>query len=373
VPQRPLTLSQLIETVEAVARFKARGFKTDLPIGGPGDERGAAGAAARELGLPEPTVRHRIREAERRLGVTPDNIGQLAEISTHDERPDPLSILDRHTQANLEYIAKRRLKPAVFMVRPEPFAVAFIGDPHLSNAGCNLDALRRDCELLRQTGTRAVQMGDILDNFHANPKLAAKEAHNRMSISEALSVAEWLIAESGVKWDAHVLGNHDLWIGPEGVQLLKEWVRRAKSRTFDWNARLIYRWGDGPDDQHIVAASHDFKGSSIYNPLHGNVRMALEDGTAHTYIAAHRHNHGDMKVPNGWRKKTYLLGRVRGYKDWDSYAAGRAQFPDFEGMEGRSALLVVNPMAQTHDGKARLFMDLAEGLEICQMLKARAA
>jgi hypothetical protein len=59
-------------------------------------------------------------------------------------------------------------------------------------------------------------MGDILDNFHANPKLAAKEAHNRMSISEALSVAQWLIAESGVKWDAHVLGNHDLWIGPEG-------------------------------------------------------------------------------------------------------------------------------------------------------------
>jgi hypothetical protein len=373
VPAKPLTTSQLIEAVEAVARFKARGFKTGLSHGDPGGDRGAIPAAADDLGIPPPTFRHRIAEAERRLGLTPDNIGDLAPINSHEERPDPLSVLDRHTRANLEYISKRRLKPAMFMVRPEPFAVAFMGDPHLSNAGCNLDALQRDCDLLRQTGTRAIQMGDILDNFHANAKLAAKEAHNRMSISEALSVAQWLIAESGVKWDAHVLGNHDLWIGPEGVELLKEWVRRAKSRMFDWNARLIYRWGDGQNDQHTVAASHDFKGSSIYNPTHGNNRMALEDGTADTYVAAHRHNHAEAKVPNGWRGKTYQLVRVRGYKDWDSYSAGRAQFADFHGMEGRSALLVINPLAQTHDGRQRVFMDIAEGIEYTQMLKARAA
>jgi hypothetical protein len=373
VPAKPLTTSQLIEAVEAVARFKARGFKTDLAHGDPGQERGAIPAAAEEIGIAAPTLWHRLREAERRLGLTTENIGDLAPINSHEDRPDPLSVLDRHTRANLEYIAKRRLKPAMFMVRPEPFAVAFMGDPHLSNAGCNLDALQRDCGLLRQTGTRAIQMGDILDNFHANPKMAAKEAHNRMSISEALSVAQWLIAESGVKWDAHVLGNHDLWIGPEGVELLKEWVRRAKSRMFDWNARLIYRWGDGANDQHVIAASHDFKGSSIYNPLHGNVRMAQDDGTADTYVAAHRHNHADAKVPNGWRQKTYQLVRVRGYKDWDSYSAGRAQFADFHGMEGRSALLVVNPLAQSHDGRQRAFMDVAEGLEYLAMLKARAA
>ncbi len=373
MPAKPLTPAALIEAVEAVARYKARGFETGLPVGDSGDARSAVAAAAVDLGVEEPTFRHRIREAERRLGLTPDNIGALAEINTHDERPDPLSVLDRHTRANLEYIQKRRLKPAVFMVRPEPFAVAFMGDPHLSNAGCNLDAVRKDCELLRQTGTRAVQMGDILDNFHANANLAAKEAHNRMSISEALSVAQWLIAESGVKWDAHVLGNHDMWIGPEGVELLKEWVRRARSRMFDWNARLIYRWGDGPNDQHVIAASHDFKGSSIYNPLHGNNRMALEDGTADTYVAAHRHNHADAKVPNGWRGKTYQLVRVRGYKDWDSYSAGRAQFADFHGMEGRSAVVVINPLAQSHDGRQRAFMDVAEGIEYLAMLRARAA
>jgi hypothetical protein len=78
-------------------------------------------------------------------------------------------------------------------------------------------------------------------------------------------------------------------------------------------------------------------------------------------------------VPNGWRQKTYQLVRVRGYKDWDSYSAGRAQFADFHGMEGRSALLVVNPLAQSHDGRQRVFMDVAEGIEYVQMLRARAA
>lgn len=375
MPQAPLTKEELIRAVEAVRKWEARGYAI-----APGRSvttkegiQSAPAAAAEELGLDPMTVRHRLKEAERRLGITPENIGDYMPPDAHDDRPNPISILSRHTQVNLEYIANRRLKPAVFMVRPEPFAVAFMGDPHLSNAGCNLAALQADLELLRQTGTRAVQMGDILDNFHANAKLAAKEAHNRMSIAEALSLAQWLVAECGVKWDAHVLGNHDMWIGPEGVELLKEWVRRAKSRMFDWNARLIYRWGDGQKDQHVIAASHDFKGSSIYNPTHGNNRMALEDGTADTYVAAHRHNHAEAKVPNGWRGKTYQLVRVRGYKDFDSYSAGRAQFADFHGMEGRSAVLVINPLAQTHDGRQRVFMDVAEGVEYVQMLRSRAA
>jgi hypothetical protein len=36
-------------------------------------------------------------------------------------------------------------------------------------------------------------------------------------------------------------------------------------------------------------------------------------------------------------------------------------------------LLVINPLAQTHDGRQRVFMDIAEGIEYCAMLKARAA
>lgn len=372
MPARPLEIRDLIEAVEAVARYMARGYEM-MPQYGNGQERSAVTMAAADLGVNANTFMHRVQQAKIRLGLTPDNITELASIKVDDDRPDPIELLSHHTRVNLEYIANRRLKPAMFVVRPEPFAVAFVGDPHLTNAGTNLAALQADLELLRHTGIRAVQMGDLLDNFASNPKLASKEALNRMSIHEGLSLAQWMISECGVKWDAHVLGNHDLWIGVEGVGLLREWVKQARSRLFDWNARLIYRWGDRPEDKHVVAASHDFKGSSIYNPTHGNARMALFDGTADTYVAAHRHNHAEAKVPNGYRGKTYQLVRVRGYKDYDSYSAGRAQFPSHDGMEGRSALVVINPLSQTHDGRQRVFMDLADGVEFLEAIKRRAA
>ena len=373
MPQKLLSTQDLIEAVAAVARFKERGYETGLS---PNESKGnkpisAVVAAANDIGMNADTLNSRLKVARDRLGLTPDNINALPVPQVDDDRPHPLDLLDRHRKLNAEYIQKKRTKPHVFLVKPEPMCIGLIGDPHLSNAGANLDALKADMELLARTGTRAIGMGDILDNFHANTKLAAKEAQNRVSIQEGLSLAKWFIAESGVKWDAHVLGNHDLWIGVEGVALLAEWVRQARSRLYDWNARLIYKWGDAPHERITVAASHDFKGSSIYNPLHGNAKMALFDGTADVYIAAHRHNHADSKLPNGYRGKTYQLIRVRGYKDYDSYSAGRAQFPDHDGMEGRSAALVINPLSQTHDGRQRVFMDLSEGIEYANMLKDR--
>ena len=373
MPQKALSVQELIEAVAVVRKFVDRGYQIGLTPGcsNNGVTISAISAAAMDMGINPDTLNSRVKVAEARLGLTPDNINDIPALEIDDDRPHPLDLLERHRKLNAEYIAKKRTKPHVFLVKPEPFVIAFIGDPHLSNCGTNLKVLEDDMELLARTGTRAVQMGDILDNFHRNAKLASKEANNRMNIKDGLSLAEWFIAECGVKWDAHVLGNHDLWMEAEGVALLFEWGKRSKTRFYDWNARLIYKWGDGPKDQITVAASHDFKGSSIYNPLHGNARMALFDGTADVYVAAHRHNHADSKLPNGYRGKTYQLIRVRGYKDYDSYSAGRAQFPDHDGMEGRSAALVVNPLATTHDGRQRVFMDLSEGIEYAKMLRDR--
>jgi len=373
MPTPPITRETCLQAVSMVKVYIDRGYELAPGPGyRDGGRKSAVTMAAEDAGIPPGTLRSRLVFAKERFGLTPENYKTPLNVRMSEDRPDPIELLDRHAPVNTAYIARKRTKPTVITVKPEPFCVAFVGDPHITNAGCELAALRADMELLRATGTRAIQMGDILDNFHRTAKLAPKEALNRMSIEEGLSLAEWLVCESGVKWDAHILGNHDLWMGPEGVALLAEWVRRAQSRLYDWNGRIIYRWGDGPKDYHTVAAAHDFKGYSQYNPTHGPGKMALWDGTADTYVAAHRHNHAEAKVPNGWRGKTYQLIRVRGYKDYDSYAAGRAQFADHIGMEGRSAILVVNPLAETHDGKQRSFMDLAEGIEFCEMLKRRA-
>ena len=361
-----------LEAVLALKTFIDRGYTTEPA---PDSLGSAFEAASKGIGKDQGTLRNRIEKAWEYYGIRAEDLPDLddVEISEDSDRPNPFTVFGRHLEYNEGFIAKKRRKPAVLMVPPQPFAVAFIGDPHLSNKGTSLKALKDDLEILRVTRTRAVQMGDLLDNFHKVPKLAEKEAQNRMSLVEGLSLAEWLVCESGVKFDAHVLGNHDAWLGYEGVQLMGSWVHRAKSRLYDWNARLIYKWGPGQHEQHVVQASHDIKGHSQYNPTHGPGKMALWDGTADTYVAAHRHNHAEAKVPNAWRGKTYQLIRVRGYKDYDDYGEGRAQFPSHAGMEGRSALLVVNPLSETHDGRQRVFMDLGEGIEFMQMLKRRAA
>lgn len=369
MPTKSLTYEQCAETLRTVNHFAKRGHDLKGTCNG----MGALGLAADVLGIDRKSVNHRMAKAKEQYGLTLENVGKPERIAADidEDRPDPIALLDNLEPEDTRVLEKAKKKPHVILVPPEPFAVAFVGDPHLSNHGCNRRAFRDDMALLRDHQIRAIQMGDLLDNFHrAGPKLAPKEAHNRMTIKEALSVAKWAVCEAGVPWDAHIIGNHDAWMGDEGVSLLGEWVKQGKSRLYDWNAQIIYHWGSG--SCHI-AASHDMKGHSQYNPLHGPGKMALWDGQADVYVAAHRHNHANANIPNGWRGKTYNLVRVRGYKDADDYAAGRAQFPSHEGMEGRSAMLVVDPLSPTHSGQRKVFMDLADGLQYLQLLKNRAA
>lgn len=369
MPTPKLTREKCLEAVQAYKLFVDRGYPAHNPAGD-NTSMGAKSAAADWLGIKRRTFSDRVDVAKKRFGMDIENVPAAVEIARDDGDPDPVEVLDRHSKANTEYISAKRKKPAAFIVPKRPFAVAFIGDPHLSNKGCNLDALRNDIAKIAASGVRAVQMGDVLDNFHATGKLAQKEAYNRMTIKEGHAVAEWLVVGSGIKWDAHVEGNHDAWMGADGIELFRSWVRAAKSRRFDWNARLIYAWGEKPDERHTIMASHDMKGHSQYNPTHGPGKMALWDGTADTYVAAHRHNHAEAKVPNGFRGRTYQLVRVRGYKDVDEYSEGRPQFAPLDSMEGRSALLVVNPLSSSHDGRQRVFMDIADGLEHLQMLRS---
>ena len=48
----------------------------------------------------------------------------------------------------------------------KPIGVAFVGDPHVDNNGCNWPLLRRDIAIMRDTpGMFAVNIGDVTDNW----------------------------------------------------------------------------------------------------------------------------------------------------------------------------------------------------------------
>ena len=367
----PLSPDQMQRTVEVVARLLATGKYYLDPQARSPKQMSVVQAAAKELDVTEAGVRRRLVAARERLGLTPENLAVARPVLTEEDLealPDGSDVIERHAEGNTAYIeAMRRKRVRVIPVRQEPFAVAFIGDPHLDNKGTDLALLKRDVELLRATGTRAVNIGDLLDNFHQTGKLAAKQASNRVSAAEALGMARWLVRDSGVRFDAHLLGNHDHWPGDAYATVLQQWAADAKSRLYDWMVKLVYQWDGG---SYTVLAAHDFKGHSIHNPLHGLFRRAMEDGTADLYVAGHRHTAAQGGFENGFRERFYDFVRVKGYKAWDDFAYVKG-FP--QQTEGASALVVVDPMSATKAGRARTFMDIAEGLEYLELVKQRYA
>jgi hypothetical protein len=331
-------------------------------------QKSAIQAISEELGLSHNSVRLRIAAAQQRYGWTPEQFLNSARPTDQEleDLPDGYEVLQRNKGVNSEYIAKARKKwRRVIPVRPEPFAVAFVGDPHLDNKGCDLAAIEADLAAIRASGMRAVNMGDILDNFHKTTKLAAKQASNRVTASEALALARWFIRDCGVQWDAHIVGNHCAWLGDQGEQLLKQWGYQAGSRFYEWTAQITYAWDGG---QYTVLASHDFKGGSVYNPVHGLMKRALEDGTADLYVAGHRHTAAQAGAESGFRGKRYEHLRVRGYKKWDEYAFVKG----FEQQdEGATGVAVIDPNSETMAGRCRTFLDVLEAQEYLGWLKSR--
>lgn len=314
--------------------------------------------------------RHHMHEARRRYNIGPEDFIHEATLSEEDlaNLPDGGEIVRQFSKPNTDYIKKAKTSwRRRFVVKPEPFGLFFVGDPHLDNKGCNLEALERDLELARAAKLRAVQMGDILDFFHKAGRLADKQAANRMTKKEGLAAARWLVRDTGMLWDAQLLGNHDAWAGDEFEALVSGWAREASKphKVFNWMCELTYDWGDG---EFRVLAAHDFKGSSVYNSLHSHMKRAMQDGTADLYVAGHRHTAAKGDEENGFRERFYHYLRVKGYKDWDEYAFTKG-FPQQE--EGRSAVAVIDPLSETKEGRCRTFLDVADGVEWLNLLRSR--
>jgi hypothetical protein len=365
VPTPPLSPEVARRSLVVVAEILSEpgyyiGEKTEV------HQSSALEEAGKRLGLPSKTVRNHVEKARERWGWTPDDFAAPAPQAEADveDLGDGLAILQESAQRNAQYIARFHTKPRVRLVKKEPFAVAFFGDPHLDNKGCDIKRLLADLELVRASRIRSINIGDIVDNFHKTGKLGTKAARNKMTPKEALAAAKWFVTE-GAPWDAHLIGNHCAWAEEEFAALLKGWAAVTGAKVHEWEAEIIYQWDDG---QFIVNVAHDFKGHSQFNPVHGHIKRALEDGRADLYVAGHRHNAAQAGVENGWRKRRYEFLRVMGYKVADDYAKTK-QFP--QQTEGHSAIAVIDPFATTLEGRCRTFLNLEEGVEHLEALRRR--
>lgn len=243
-----------------------------------------------------------------------------------------------------------------------PYVLAFVGDPHLDDNGCNWPLLKRDVELMRRPHVHGIMLGDVTNNWSG--KLQRLYAHQDVSRDRAWKLAEWFW--QAVPWLLLVKGNHDIWSQSHGQGDPLDWMARGSAALEDWQARIEVAAGE-----HTlrVWASHDFKGSSLYNPLHGPMRaQRFSAGEADILAAGHQH-HWEIFSGEDADKTTrpHWLVRARGYKYLDPHA-DRHQYASQQ--HGATIAAVIDP---SRDGPAAVqcYADLAEAVEILEFKRQR--
>ena len=243
-----------------------------------------------------------------------------------------------------------------------PYVLAFVGDPHLDDNGCNWPLLKRDVELMRRPHVHGIMLGDVTNNWSG--KLQRLYAHQDVSRDRAWKLAEWFW--QAVPWLLLVKGNHDIWSQSHGQGDPLDWMARGSAALEDWQARIEIAAGE-----HTlrVWASHDFKGSSLYNPLHGPMRaQRFSAGEADILAAGHQH-HWELFSGEDADKTTrpHWLVRARGYKYLDPHA-DRHQYASQQ--HGATIAAVIDP---SRDGPAAVqcYADLAEAVEILEFKRQR--
>lgn len=242
----------------------------------------------------------------------------------------------------------------------KPIGLVFVGDPHLDDDGCNWPLLKDHCEIMKSPGIYAVNIGDTTNNWMG--RLISQFANQETSQKTARKLAKWFMHDSGIRWLAWLLGNHDAW--NDGAAILKE-MNISRIPMTDWQAqfKLIF-----PNNWECrVWASHDFPGHSMWNTLHGSQKAAHMKDWAHIYPSGHKHNWALHQEESASKDFVYWLARTRGYKFIDSHAEKLGhQSQQF----GASIMAVINPMAMGDVTKVQCFADLEQGADYLAYLRS---
>lgn len=315
-------------------------------------------AAARELGIPGTTYQSWRANQPQLVPEAPPLPPMDGPIE------DLISRLKTETARRITHNEAKRWRRFTIPT-PGPYALMFFGDPHVDDNGADWTLLHSHCELAASTdGLYAINLGDTTNNWAG--RLAKLWANQETSGHTARRLAQWLLAESGVPWWLWLHGNHDGWDGPVG----REWFE-AKRPHFvtmeDWGAKCTLVSPGGHELR--LWAQHNFKGTSIWNNLHGLERAAQMGDWAHIYVAGHHHDFGIRQGENADRRFIYNLIRARGYKMVDEHAMTHG-FPSYQ--YGASVLAVVDPDAAKAN-TVQCFADPFEGVDFLAWKRRKAA
>lgn len=244
----------------------------------------------------------------------------------------------------------------------KPIGLAFVGDPHVDDPGCNWPLLNRDISILANTpGLFATNMGDLTNNWVG--RLIRLYADQEMSKKQAWKLAKYFMRDAGINWLCHIIGNHDAW--NDGPYLIKA-NAAPEVPVEDYQARfqLVF-----PNEQTVrIHAAHDFPGHSQWNELHSAKKKSMMGEQADIYACADKHNWQIQEGENADRGFVYWLIRSRGYKFIDHYAD---QLGFASQKNGATVTAIINPTVEG-PRRIRCFPELEEAAEFLTYLRARS-
>ena len=333
-------------------------------------------AIARDLGRPRSTIYGWYNA----MGLAGKGAKTIPEkLSTDNPDPPPVTLPDfgdddipveeikeqmkKRFSKRLEFSESKRWFEIKVNVKG-PIGVAFIGDPHVDDDGCNWPLLDHHCDLLRDTQHMfAVNIGDTQNNWTG--RLQKLFAHQETSQKTAIKLSKWFLQDAGIKWLVWLMGNHDMW--GELSEIFRQ-MNVERIPMEDWQARFTLKFPNKRECR--IWAAHDFKGHSMWNTLHGAQKAAHMKEEAHIYACGHTHNWAIHSEESASRRFTYNLVRARGYKYLDQYGELLGHFPQ---KEGATVACIIDPDATSSVGFVQPFADLEEACNYLNYKRASRA
>lgn len=319
------------------------------------------------------------RAAARMLGVTPDWV--FRRVKVLDTKGDPPAakefqvVMPPDPDIDVESLVEHRIRQfekkqiheeaskqiPVKIGIDGAIAILHFGDPHVDDDGTDLKALREHSDLTQREGIFGANVGDTTNNWVG--RLARLYAEQSTSATQAWKLAEWFVART--RWLYMIGGNHDGWAGA-GDPL--NWISRQQGTLYrPSEARLRLEFPNG--HKVLVNARHDFRGASMYNPAHAQMKAAQFGVRDHLLVSGHRHvsGYGVVKDPETGRICHAL--QVGSYKKYDRYAREKG-FRDQS--LGPAAMTVIDPeLADDHPDLVKVFWDPDEGADYLKFKRQR--
>lgn len=285
-------------------------------------------------------VKHKgsFRQTARELGCDDRNVARRIRglYDAGDERIDPKLLfgerpltnqpggfsMDEVNRARLELGMRNDAKAKkgdwrkaslITKIKDPVFVLGLFGDPHLDNAGTDLDLFEDELSNIDNVNTFGICIGDVFDNW------IRVLAHAGSSSTDPY--CGWIVYNDFMERHPFlglILGNHDIW-NTGTANVLTEHARSVGMVVRRSGGRFIIDTGTGAP--LTISARHIWQGNSMYSEAHPQKRAVMHGHTSDDIVTGGHFHKGEKRAhvrPED--KKISHLVALDAFKRFDDHA-----------------------------------------------------